>query len=305
MSKRRGLGRGLDALLAGSKEPQPVNPEDRLTGSATNARTRPPGSGLAEVPLEQVFRGQFQPRRHFDEEALDELAQSIRSQGLMQPIILRSRAAGGYEIVAGERRWRAAQRAGLAVVPAVIREVDDEHAMAMALIENIQREDLNPLEEAVAMQRLRDEFELTQQQIADMLGKGRVSVANRLRLLNLAPATRLMLERGDLEMGHARALLSLDPPTQNALATEIVDKGMSVRQAEARVRSLLGAKNGKRTRTAATSRTKDADTRLLEQRLSEQLAAPVSIDSDLKGRGRLVISYASLEALEGILDHIR
>ncbi len=303
MSKRRGLGRGLDALLAGSKDPQPINPRD---SSAASARTRPPGSGLAEVPLEQVFRGQFQPRRHFDEEALDELAQSIRSQGLMQPIILRSRPAGGYEIVAGERRWRAAQRAGLAVVPAVIREVDDEHAMAMALIENIQREDLNPLEEAVAMQRLRDEFELTQQQIADMLGKGRVSVANTLRLLNLAPATRLMLERGDLEMGHARALLSLDPSAQNALATEIVDKGMSVRQAEARVRSLLGAQNGKRPQAAAaTVRTKDADTRLLEQRLSEQLGAPVSIDSDTKGRGRLVISYASLEALEGILDHIK
>ena len=294
MSKRRGLGRGLDALLAGSQEPQqPIAPVEAQDRSA-------PAAGLAEVPIERIFRSRFQPRRQFDEQALEDLAQSIRSQGLMQPIVLRQRAAGGYELVAGERRWRAAQLAGLSAVPAVVKEVDDQQAMAMALIENIQREDLNPLEEALAMQRLRDEFQLTQQQFAEALGKSRVAVANTLRLTNLAPGARALLERGELEMGHARALLGLEPGRQDALAREVVERRMTVRDVEGRVRNLSDPSRRRR-----PERIKDPDTRRLEQRLSEQLGAPVSIETAAGGKGRLVVSYSSHEELDGILAHLR
>ena len=316
MTKRRGLGRGLDALLAGSKEPQPVpQPPTTDEGSTTaqdSTRTTAatqaspvtgspatPISGLAEIPVDQIFRGQYQPRRHFDEQALEDLAQSIKSQGLMQPIVLRARALGGYEIVAGERRWRAAQRAGLQAVPGIVREIDDEHAMAMGLIENIQREDLNPLEEALAMQRLRDEFELTQQQLADTLGKSRATVANTLRLLNLAPTARTLLERGEIEMGHARALLSLDASQQDALAREVADKSLTVRETERRVRLILAPG-----RPVKASPEKDADTRRLEQQLSEKIGAPVVIDHSANGRGKLVIGYSSLSELDGILSHL-
>ena len=317
MSKRRGLGRGLDALLAGSAEPQPISRPDSPSNHASGAdvagdtqsnsfgpaRTSGapvPFTGLAEIPVDQIFRGQYQPRRHFDEAALEDLAQSIKSQGLMQPIVLRARATGGYEIVAGERRWRAAQRAGLQAVPGIVREIDDEHAMAMGLIENIQREDLNPLEEALAMQRLRDEFELTQQQLADTLGKSRATVANTLRLLNLAPTARTLLERGEIEMGHARALLSLDASQQDALAREVADKSLTVRETERRVRSLLAP-----VRPTKAIPEKDADTRRLEQQLSEKIGAAVVIDHDTSGRGKLVIGYTSLAELDGILAHLR
>lgn len=321
MSKRRGLGRGLDALLAGSAEPQPVKTESDTshaaqgdsgednaqptvevqTSSGDSARKV---EGLAEIPIDQIFRGQYQPRRHFDEAALGDLAASIQSQGLMQPIVLRERPIGGYEIIAGERRWRAAQLAGLHSVPGIVREIDDEHAMAMALIENIQREDLNPLEEALAMQRLRDEFELTQQQLADTLGKNRVSVANTLRLLNLAPTARTLLERGEIEMGHARALLGLDASQQDSMAREVADKSLTVRETERRVRAILaptksaGSKAGK-------SAAKDADTLRLEQQLTEKLGAPVVIDHGAGGKGKLVIGYSSLAELDGILGHLQ
>lgn len=318
MTKRRGLGRGLDALLAGSNQPVPTAvdaTQTTQTGRAApevDAASIPPpetqraggelaDGDLATIAVEQIFRSSYQPRRHFDEDALADLAQSIRSQGLMQPLVLRRRAAGGYEIVAGERRWRAAQLAQLQKVPALIREVDDEQAMAMALIENIQREDLNPLEESQALQRLKDDYELTQQQLADTVGKSRVAVANSLRLLKLAPAARTLLENGDIEMGHARALLGLEAADQDALAREVADRGLSVRQIELRVRQLQGGRG----KPAKHARIKDADTRLLEQQLSEKIGAPVSIDADSKGRGRLTISYTSLSELDGVLSHLR
>jgi len=331
MSKRRGLGRGLDALLAGSAEPQPISAgqeardalgaKDALAmrnamassadrGSDSSVTTSPAGgasaetkvAGLAEVPVDQIFRGQFQPRRHFDEAALDDLAASIKSQGLMQPIVLRPKLSGGYEIVAGERRWRAAQRAGLQAVPSIVRDIEDEQAMAMALIENIQREDLNPLEEALAMQRLRDEFELTQQELADTLGKNRATVGNMLRLLNLAPTARTLLERGEIEMGHARALLSLDAAQQDALAREVADRSLTVRETERRVSALTSP--AKKSAAAARRQSKDADTQRLEQQLSEKLGAPVSIEQGNGGKGKLVIGYSSHAELDGILGHL-
>jgi ParB family chromosome partitioning protein len=286
MSRKR-LGRGLDALLSGDGSPQPE-----------------PDGAIAEIAVDEILRGRYQPRRHFPEEGLQELAASIRAQGLMQPVLVRPRAQGGYELIAGERRWRAAQIAGLARIPVVIKEVGDERASAMALIENIQREDLNPLEEAFAMQRLRDEFELTQQQVADVLGKSRVAVTNLLRLLNLAPAVREMLERGAIEMGHARALLTLDPVTQERLASEIATRQLSVRQAEALVRQQQDRAERGRTATGGAAR-KDSDTRHLERQLSEKIGAPVAITHAESGKGQIVIRYSSLDELEGILAHIR
>jgi ParB family chromosome partitioning protein len=281
------LGRGLDALLSGDGGQKPE-----------------PEGTVGEIPVDQILRGRYQPRRHFSEESLQELASSIRAQGLMQPVVVRPRPQGGYELIAGERRWRAAQIAGLERIPAVIKDASDEQASAMALIENIQRENLNPLEEALALQRLRDEFELTQQQVADALGKSRVAVTNLLRLLNLAPAVREMLEHGSLEMGHARALVTLEPADQERLANEITTRQLSVRQAEALVRQLQsgGQRSTGRSRTVDRS---DADTRRLERELSERVGAPVTIAHSETGKGQLVIRYASLDELEGILRHIR
>ena len=284
MSKRR-LGRGLDALLSG--------PDDTAA---------PPETGIAEIALDQIVRGRYQPRRIFTEESLNELAASIRAQGLMQPIVVRPRAQGGYELIAGERRWRAARIAGLDQIPAVVREVADDRASAMALIENIQRENLNPLEEALALQRLRDEFALTQQQVADAVGKSRVAVTNLLRLLNLPPAVRELLDQGVIEMGHARALLSLDPLEQERLAREIADRQLSVRQAENMVRELLAPKPEEKPKQPGD---RSADTRHLEQSLAERLGAPVTIQHKSSGAGQLVIRYSSLEELDGILAHIR
>jgi ParB family chromosome partitioning protein len=284
VSKRR-LGRGLDALLSG--------PDDTAA---------PPESGIAEIALDQIVRGRYQPRRIFTEESLNELAASIRAQGLMQPIVVRPRPQGGYELIAGERRWRAARIAGLDQIPAIVREVADDRASAMALIENIQRENLNPLEEALALQRLRDEFALTQQQVADAVGKSRVAVTNLLRLLNLPPAVRELLDQGVIEMGHARALLSLDPLEQERLAREIADRQLSVRQAENMVRELLAPKPET---TPKEPGDRSADTRHLEQSLAERLGAPVSIQHKSGGSGQLVIRYSSLEELDGILAHIR
>jgi len=287
--KKRGLGRGLDALL-GSND---MSSSDRGESLGTN---------LAEVAIDQIHPGQYQPRRNIRDEGIAELAASIKAQGLMQPIVLRHRAVGGYEIIAGERRWRAAQLAGLDRIPAVIKEVSDERAVAMALIENIQREDLNPLEEALALQRLSEEFHLTQQQAADAVGKSRVAVTNLLRLLNLAPPVREMLAEGELEMGHARALLSLAPMEQEQAARQVVARGLSVRQTEALVRQRM--KPPTLTPLVATRR-KDPDTARLEVELSERIGAPVTINFDGKSVGTLVIRYGSIEELEGILKHLR
>jgi ParB family transcriptional regulator, chromosome partitioning protein len=284
---RKRLGRGLDALLSGDGAPA-----GQTAGS------------VSEIPVDQVVRGRYQPRRSFSEEGLAELAASIRAQGLMQPIVVRPRVHGGFELIAGERRWRAARLAGLERIPAVVREVGDEQASAMALIENIQREDLSPLEEAHALQRLRDEFGLTQQQVADAVGKSRVAVTNLLRLLNLAPGVRELLDRGAIEMGHARALLSLAPLEQERLAADVAARHLSVRQTEALVRQLQARAEAREIRPARGDREKDSDTRRLEQDLSERVGAPVSISHSLAGKGQLVIRYSSLDELDGILRHI-
>lgn len=288
MSKKR-LGRGLDALLsAAAPEPAAEHPDAA-------------GGNLAEVPVEKISRSRFQPRREFDEEALAELAASIKSQGLMQPVVVRARSGGMFELIAGERRWRASQLAGLQSIPVVVKEASDEQASAMALIENIQREDLNPLEEAMALDRLREEFELTQQQIADTVGKSRVAVANLLRLLNLSPKVRAMLANGDLEMGHARALLSLDPFDQERAALEVIERALSVRQTEALVRKMQAPKTSPASKPSA----KSSDILTLERDLSEKIGAPVAINQDGAGKGSLTIRYTSLEELEGVLSHLK
>ncbi|MCZ6870360.1 MAG: ParB/RepB/Spo0J family partition protein [Gammaproteobacteria bacterium] len=285
MTRKRGLGRGLDALL----------------GEVSDSGSRPAQELMSELALESIQRGRHQPRMEMREEALQELTNSIKAQGVMQPIVVRRAATQGpnprYEIIAGERRWRAAQRAGLTTIPAIVREASDEVAVALGLVENIQREDLNPIEEGAALQRLQDEFHLTQQQVADAVGKSRVAVTNLLRLLNLSPEARSLLERGELEMGHARALLGLDADRQYDAAKQVVRQGLSVRQTEAMVRRM------QRPETRALRR-EDPDTRRLERELAEKLGAEVQIRHTAKGKGRMVIRYASLEELDGILRRI-
>ncbi|MDA0272290.1 MAG: ParB/RepB/Spo0J family partition protein [Proteobacteria bacterium] len=278
VAKKRGLGRGLDALL-----PKKV-------------KAAPPETGLEEVPIEFIQPGKYQPRTYFSEESIAELSDSIKAQGVIQPIILRPIGDDRYEIIAGERRWRAAQHAGLEKVPAVIRKVDDESALAMSLIENIQREDLNPLEEATALQRLIDDFQFTHQEVADAVGKSRSAVTNTLRLTHLAPPVAEMLVAGDLEMGHARALLTLEVSGQVEIAKQVVARGLNVRQTEELVRAL-----GKAAPITGAKPGQDADTRRLEQNLGQTLGQPVQIKHTKKGSGKLVISYSSLDELDGIL----
>ncbi|MEJ6703287.1 MAG: ParB/RepB/Spo0J family partition protein [Pseudomonadales bacterium] len=281
-TKKRGLGRGLDALLG---------------GDSRKTVTEPVSNGLAEIPVEWIQPGKYQPRRIIDDEALQELAASIRAQGVMQPIVLRSVGENRYEIIAGERRWRATQLAGLDKIPCVIKEVNDEAAVAMSLIENIQREDLNPMEEALALQRLIEEFDLTHQQVAEAVGKSRAAVSNFLRLINLAPEVTQMLVHGDIEMGHARALLSLTNDQQGKLAREIASSGLNVRQAEALVRKLTSGE-----KPVSQAKKVDSDTKQLENRLSSNLGQPVEIKHTIKGRGKLVIKYNSLDELDGVLS---
>ncbi|CAE6966535.1 UNVERIFIED_CONTAM: parB [Trichonephila clavipes] len=287
-AKKRGLGRGLDALLGG-------NTVSALQEEAAQVDTRE----LQYVPLELIQRGKYQPRRDMDQTALEELAASIRAQGVMQPIVLRPIGDGRFEIVAGERRWRASQLAGQDKIPAMVRELADEAAIAMALIENIQREDLNPIEEAVALQRLQQEFELTQQQVADAVGKSRVTITNLLRLIALPDEIKTLLSHGDLEMGHARALLGLPLEQQVEAARHVVARGLTVRQTEALVRQWLSAK------PAPAKAKPDPDISRLEQRLAERLGSPVQIKHGAKGKGQLVIRYNSLDELQGVLAHIR
>ena len=274
--KRKSLGKGLDALLPKALEDPPA-----------------PRDGLSALAVETVYRSPHQPRRRINEEGIEELAASIRSQGLLEPIIVRPRAEGGYEIVAGERRWRAAQRVGLESIPALIRDIDDRQAMAIALIENIQREDLNPLEEAAAFKRLQAEYDMTHEEIADAVGRTRPAVSNLLRLLNLAPGVRRMIDDGQLEMGHARALLALPVDEQVAGGREVARRSLSVRQTEALVKRLLSGET--------PGPEPDPDTRRLERSTSDYLGAPVKITTNPKGRGRIVIRYASLDELDGIL----
>ncbi|AMR65193.1 MULTISPECIES: ParB/RepB/Spo0J family partition protein [Pseudomonadaceae] len=287
--KKRGLGRGLDALLGGSTAAT-------LEEEAVKVDSRE----LQHLPLDLIQRGKYQPRRDMDPSALEELANSIKVQGVMQPIVVRPIGGGRFEIIAGERRWRASQQAGLDKIPAMVREVPDEAAIAMALIENIQREDLNPIEEAVALQRLQQEFELTQQQVADAVGKSRVTITNLLRLIALPEEIKTLLAHGDLEMGHARALLGLPLEQQVEGARHVVARGLTVRQTEALVRQWLNSKDKPAEKAKA-----DPDINRLEQRLAEKLGAPVQIKHGAKGKGQLVIRYSSLDELQGVLAHIR
>ena len=300
--KKRGLGRGLDALLGSHNAAKQIAAEAAATGIAQIAEAAEHRDGqLKHLPVEFIQRGKYQPRRDMNQEALEELANSIRAQGVMQPIVVRKIGADRYEIIAGERRWRASQLAGLDTVPVVIRDVPDEAAIAMALIENIQREDLNPIEEAIALSRLQQEFELTHQQIADAVGKSRATVTNLLRLMSLRDDVQRLLEHGDLEMGHARALLSLAPELQVSTAQQVVSKSLSVRQTESLVRKLLEEKSAAPTEKSVTA---DADIKRLQDSLAEKVGAVVMIQHTAKGKGKLVFSYNSLDELDGILNHI-
>jgi len=282
-TKKRGLGRGLDALLG-------AKPTETVTETS---------SAITELDVELIKPGKYQPRTKMDMMKLRELADSIKAQGMVQPVIVRSTGKNQYEIIAGERRWRAAQIAELSKIPVVIRVADDRQTIAMALIENIQREDLNPLEEAIALQRLIDEFELTHQQAAEAVGRSRVAVSNLLRLLDLHKDVKKLLDDGEIEMGHARALLALDKSLQFTAAQEIIKKSMSVRVTEKFIKTF-----GKE-KPESTQSTPDRDVQRLEQELSEKLCSEVSIKHNKKGKGKLVINYHSVDELEGILSRIK
>ncbi len=285
--KKKRLGRGLGSLIGNIDEVTRVDQQDRA-------------SGLVELDIDRIQRGRYQPRQNFDQQALQELADSIRSQGVLQPVVVRAEGSH-YELVAGERRWRAAQIAGLQKLPVVIRDLDSRSAAAIALIENIQREDLNPLEEAQAFLRLIDEFDLTHQQVAESVGRSRAAVSNMLRLLDLAEPVKEKVNRGLLNMGHARALLALIRHDQIEIAGIVVNRGLSVRETEALVRKTLAKQTGNaKTKPVAV----DPDVRRLENRLSEALGAAVKIKPGKKGSGQLVIHFHSSDELDGILEHI-
>lgn len=300
MTDKKKLGRGLDALLSsGSTETMASllgKPRDRTPPPAAAAKD----GDLRHLPIDLVQRGKYQPRTDMHEEALEELANSIRRQGVMQPIVVRPISADKYEIIAGERRWRASQIAGLDTIPAIIKPVSDEAAIAMSLIENIQREDLNPIEEAMALKRLQDEFELTQQEVADAVGKSRATVTNLMRLIGLSIDVRRMLEHGDLEMGHARAMLSLPDIQQSQAARTVVGRGLSVRQTESLVRRLIASGGD----TSKINKILDPDIKNLEESLADKLGAKVLIQHSAKGKGKLIVKYNSLDELDGILSHI-
>lgn len=306
MAKRKGLGRGLDSLISGATGVTPAEAIKAATEAMLqqdqNVDVNKSVDGtLKHLPVEFLQRGKYQPRRDMHPDALEELAESIKAQGVMQPIVVRPISEDRYEIIAGERRWRATQLAGLDKIPAVIREVADETAIAMALIENIQREDLNPVEEAMALKRLQDEFELTQQEVADAVGKSRTAVTNLLRLLNLSEEVKTMLEHGDLEMGHARCILTLEPNIQREIATTIVAKGLSVRQAEALAKK---AQEEKTPNKNSEEKEKTQDMKRLEENLGEHVGVPVQLQHSSRGNGKLVLKYNNLDELDGILRHL-
>jgi len=288
-TKRRGLGRGLDALLTSA-------PKDSSEHSSEGTLEQ---SELQKLPIEQLHPGKYQPRKDMSDEALIELANSIKSQGIIQPIVVRMLSEHHYEIIAGERRWRASQLAELDMVPCLVKDVPDESAVAMALIENIQREDLNAMEEAIALERLLIEFELTHQEVADVVGKSRTSVSNLLRLNNLNSEVKTFLEHGDIEMGHARALLALLDDEQTAAARIVVAKELTVRETETLIKKLQEPPKEEKVKEV------DPDTQLLEQNLSEKIGSQVSISHNKKGKGKLVISYTNLDELEGIIAQFK
>ena len=284
--KKKRLGRGLGSLIGDIED-------------AVNTSPAASVDGLAEIDIDRIQRGRYQPRQVFEPEALQELADSIRAQGVVQPIVVRPEG-DHFELVAGERRWRAAQLAGLQKIPAVVRVLDARSTAAIALIENIQREDLNPLEEAQAFMRLIEEFDLTHQQVADSVGRSRAAVSNLLRLLDLAEPVKQQVNEGLLDMGHARALLALIRHDQIEVAKLVVNRGLSVRETELLVKKTLAAQTTGKTQSAAS----DPDVKRLETRISEKLGAGVKIKSGKKGAGQLIISFNSSAELDGILEHI-
>ncbi|MBD1388129.1 ParB/RepB/Spo0J family partition protein [Neiella sp. HB171785] len=295
-AKKRGLGMGLEALLSNSQaardktvdhqEPDGTPPSPESTNE------------LKKLPIELLRPGKYQPRKDMSAEALEELASSIQAQGIIQPIVVRPVSDGDYEIIAGERRWRAAQQSGLDVVPCLVKEVEDNAAVAIALIENIQREDLNAMEEAIALDRLMNEFELTHQQVAEAVGKSRTTVTNLLRLNSLCEPVKTMLEHGDLDMGHARALLALEGEVQVEAGRTVTAKALSVRETEKLVKKLLTPAKPAKTKTI------DPNVEALQTALGERLGANVAISCNDKGKGKLVINYSSLDELDGILSRI-
>ncbi|AHK17120.1 MAG: ParB/RepB/Spo0J family partition protein [Thalassolituus sp.] len=299
--RKRGLGRGLDALLASSRAA--AVPTEPLAEGEESQPVKLPEGELRHLPIEFVQPGRYQPRQDIQPEALEELAASIRAQGLMQPIVVRPLPGQDdrFEIIAGERRWRACQLAGMDRVPALVRDVPDSAAIAMALIENIQRENLNPMEEAMALHRLQHEFELTQMEVAEAVGKNRATVANLLRLMNLNEDVKRLLEHGDIEMGHARALLGLDGQAQSDAGVQVVSRALTVRQTEALVRHI---QSGANTESKPTEKP-NPDVQRLERMLGDRLGAKVAIQHTAKGKGKLVISYTNLDELDGILEHIK
>ena len=285
--KKKRLGRGLGSLIGNIEEVTQVSEVDK-------------SSGLTELGVDQIQRGKYQPRQHFDQQALQELANSISAQGIVQPLVVR-REGSHFELIAGERRWRAAQLAGLQTVPVVVRELDSKSAAAIALIENIQREDLNPLEESQAFMRLIDEFDLTHQQVADSVGRSRASVSNLLRLLDLADPVKDQVNKGLLDMGHARALLALIRHDQIEVAKVVVNRGLSVRETEALVKQTL---NGATKKPTSASEAADPDVKRLENSISEKLGAAVKIKTGKKGAGQLIIDFHNSDELDGILEHL-
>ena len=291
-AKRQSLGTGLDALLglsSGDLDQSNQELEDTSNGSLQN------------LPIEFLQRGKYQPRRDLDPDALNELASSIEKQGVMQPIVVRKINSDKYEIVAGERRWRATQIAGLESIPAIVKDISDEVAIVMALIENIQREDLNAMEESRALIRLQNEFELTQQQVASAVGKSRSAVTNLMRLASLEPSVQDQLEQGKIELGHAKCLLAVSGNLQISLAKDVAEKGLSVRQTENLIKQLRPKNNT----ALRPSRVTDPDIVRIQEELSEKVGAQVEIHHSPKGSGKLTVKYHSLDELDGILDHIK
>jgi len=291
--KRRGLGKGLDALLSTSNAARNKEIEQHIEEQPV---VLPPQNELRKVPTDWLVPGKCQPRKDMSPEALDELASSIRTQGIIQPIVVRQLEEQRYEIIAGERRWRAAQLIGLEVVPCLLKQVRDDAAIAIALIENIQREDLNAMEEAVALQRLMEEFRFTHQQVADAVGKSRTTVSNLLRLNSLHGDVKRLLEHGDIEMGHARALLSLDDPQQSQLGKLVAQRGLTVRETEKLVKKTLQPDPPK------VPNLPNPEVVNLQQRISSRLGADVKIQCNDKGQGKMVINYRSLEELDEIIN---
>ncbi len=285
MVKKPGLGRGLDMLLSSSAKDNESNKE----------------SELKKLPVELIRKGEYQPRLNIDPDALQELAESIKAQGLVQPVVVRRVDGGEYELIAGERRWRASQIAGMHTIPAIVRDIPDQAAAAMSLIENIQREDLNPLEEAIAMSRLIADFGLTHKQTAESVGRSRAAVSNLLRLLDLEESTKELLDSGKLDMGHARALLALTGTTQVETANTVASKQLSVRETEKLVKRIGSPAADKKT----TPIKKALEVQKLEESLAEKIGAPVNIQYNNKGKGKLVVEYNNLDELDGILEHIK